>query len=77
MDQNLHKVIEQSFSYELFCLYAISALLIFIAKYKLILCSTCGNAHVMPRSNFREFTLILSLLELFNLDLCKDIYLNA
>jgi hypothetical protein len=36
MDQNLHKVIEQSFSYELFCLYAISALLIFIAKYKLI-----------------------------------------
>jgi hypothetical protein len=34
--QILHKVIEQIFNYELFCIYAISALLIFEARYKLI-----------------------------------------
>jgi hypothetical protein len=37
--QNLHKVIEQIFSYELFCICAIPALLIFVAMYKLNFCA--------------------------------------
>jgi hypothetical protein len=36
LDQHLHKVIEHIFICELFCFYAISALLIFVAKYQLI-----------------------------------------
>jgi hypothetical protein len=41
------------------------------------LCSTCGYAHVMHRSNFPEFIMNLSLLEIFNLVLCLDLHLNA
>jgi hypothetical protein len=32
----MHKVVEHNFLYELLCIYAISALLIFVAKCKLI-----------------------------------------
>jgi hypothetical protein len=31
----------------------------------------------MPRGNFPEFTLMLSLLEVFNPDLCLDMHLKA
>jgi hypothetical protein len=73
----LHKVVEQIFSYELLCIYAISALLIFVVNYKLIFVLNLWHDHVMPRSNFPEIILILSLLELFNHELCLDLDLNA
>jgi hypothetical protein len=70
----LQKVVEQVFYYELLCIYAISALLIFVANYKLIF---CAQLVVMLMLGLEVTFLILSQLELFNPDLCLVISLNA
>jgi hypothetical protein len=41
------------------------------------MCSSCGYVHVIPRLNFPEFIMNLSLLEIFNLVLCIDLLLIA
>jgi hypothetical protein len=76
-NRKLRKVVEQIILYDLLCIYALSALLIFVAKCNLIFVLNLWLFHVMPRFNFPEFIMNLSLLEIFNLVLCLDLHLNA